>query len=151
MARGTKSQSGGRNVSAVRPGAKQPTRSDKGGTLRLGGDNAKGTKTRPSRAILVQASYKDDTGRKWMTLVPQGREAEAEIGIPYGPPDTRPLGLSNEIDVRLNNQLFSRRLFKMFDVRKRPQEVVAALQAAYKVDTTRIINLYREDNDGRTT
>jgi len=86
-----------------------------------------------------------------MTLVPRGHESEAEIGIPLGPPDTRGLGLPDGIDVRLNNNLFNRGLITWDDVRRRPMEVTAALQSAYRLDAGRIISLYREVRDGAAT
>lgn len=103
-----------------------------------------GAKARGRREVLTKTSYEDETGRKWVTLVPQGQEGDAAIGIPLGPPDTRPLGLPEAVDLELNKQLFKRGLITKSDVRKRPQEVLAALQAALRADAVKIMNLYKE-------
>lgn len=92
--------------------------------------------------ILVRAEYTDETGRQWITLVPAGQEENAAIGIPLGPPDTRILGLPEETDIRLNNQLFRRGLITKRDIRG--QDLFAALQAVLRVDMVTLVNLYRE-------
>ena len=97
-----------------------------------------------SSSRLVKTSFTDDTGRMWMVLVPEGSEKDGHQGIPVGPPDTSGLGLPEEIDVRLNNQLFHRGLFTWRDVKRDQVQVTAALQAALKISATSILNLFKE-------
>ncbi len=92
---------------------------------------------------LVRAVYQDTDGRHWVTMVPEGQEADARMGIPVGPPDVSELGLPEEVSFRLHEQLYSRGLFTRKDIRGRAREVFAALQAAYKVDTAGVLSLYR--------
>ena len=80
----------------------------------------------------------------WVTLVPLGREADAEIGVPIGPPDTSSLGLSERLDVALNNQLVRRGLITRDDLRGRDRELFAVLQAIFRVDISAIARLYRD-------
>ncbi len=94
-------------------------------------------------APLVFATYTDADGRSWRVRVPKGAPTPNSMGIPAGPPDISSLGLPHEIMVRLHNQLFNRGLFSRGDLRGRGQEVVAALQAAYKVDASAVTALYR--------
>jgi hypothetical protein len=61
-----------------------------------------------------------------------------------GPPDVSGLGLPEAILIKLHNELFNRSLITWLDVRQRPQEVQAALQAALKIDAGAIMGLYRE-------
>jgi len=104
--------------------------------------NSKPDAKRESGQVLKNYTYTDERGLNWIMKAPT--EAEASIGIPVGPPDLAELGLPESIEKRLNAELFSRRLITLRDVRARPNEVYAALQRAYKIDATKIINLYRE-------
>ena len=83
-------------------------------------------------------------GRKYLVEVPEGFEHLAQSGLRIGPPDLEPLGLPIDYEVRLNNQLYDRKLFTLADVRLRPEEIKAALQAAFRVDVLTIRNLYKE-------
>ena len=92
-----------------------------------------------------QSSYTDGEGRRRAVWLPDGvPESDASMGLPLGPPDLRSLGLPIEAETRLHNQLFDRGLLRARDVLKRRQEVFAALQAAFRVDTERIVTLYLE-------
>lgn len=73
-------------------------------------------------------------------------EEQAVKGIPIGPPSLEPLGLPVAFDVALHNQLFHRKLFTPRDVRLRRRDVMSAIQAALKVDTERIVQLYVSDD-----
>lgn len=81
-----------------------------------------------------------------MVEVPEGYEDIPQSGIRIGPPDINSLNLPLplEYEVRLNNQLYDRKLFSPADVRRRPEEIKAALQAVLKLDVLKIINLYKE-------
>ena len=98
---------------------------------------------RQSRRALVQTSYMDDEGKLWAVWLPEGEE-DAAKGIPIGPQDISGLGLSSDIELALHNQLFHRGLFNHKDIRHNQRELIAALQAAYKVDAQKINNLYQE-------
>ena len=90
-----------------------------------------------------QTTYTDAAGRKWATLLPDGApDSQARIGIPVGPPDTSALPLPPDVGVRLHNQLFDRGLLTPSDVQRRPNEVAAAVMAAYRVDAISVMNLY---------
>lgn len=98
-----------------------------------------------------QASYEDAKGRKWAVLLPDdATEADAPMGIPLGPPSLESLDLPEEVEVRLHNQLFERRLFTVADIKARRQDIFGALQATLKVDIARIAALYTEEGkDGK--
>ena len=94
---------------------------------------------------MKQVNYEDAKGRRWATLLPDDTpEEDAALGIPLGPPPLEALGLPEDIEVRLHNELFSRSLFTPADVKRRINDVVASLQAALRVDAGLIIGLYLE-------
>lgn len=93
-----------------------------------------------------QASYEDALGRKIAVLLPEGApDVDAPMGLRLGPPSLESLDLPEEVEVRLHNQLFERRLFTQADVRARRQDIFGALQATFKVDIARIAALYTEE------
>jgi len=69
-------------------------------------------------------------------------ETDVSLGIILGPPDVCALGLPDEVAVRLHNELFNRGLITSKDIKGRAQEVFAAIQAAYRVDTAAVLSLY---------
>jgi hypothetical protein len=79
-----------------------------------------------------------------MMRVPQGKEEDVEMGIVVGPPDTRIIGLSESMDIILHNELFNRGILTWQDVKQRPQEIQSALQSVLKIDSNKILGLYRE-------
>ena len=90
-----------------------------------------------------QSSYVDEEGRYHAVLLPNGTgEDDAARGLPLGPPSLESLGLPQDIEVRLHNELFARRLFTGKDVRKRRIDVFGALQAALKVDIEKVVQIY---------
>ena len=92
---------------------------------------------------MKQSSYVDEEGRLYAVLLPNGTgEENAAKGLPLGPPSLEVLGLPEEVEIRLHNELFSRQIFTTKDVRKRRIDVFGALQAAFKVDTERIVQIY---------
>lgn len=92
---------------------------------------------------MKQAVYKDEAGRQWAVLLPdEAPESDAALGVPLGPPSLESLNLPEEVEVRLHNQLFARRLFAPIDVKRRRQDVFAALQAALSLDVERVVQLY---------
>lgn len=92
---------------------------------------------------MTVTSYVDEDGRHHAVMLPEGvPEENASKGLPLGPPILSSLGLQLDQEVRLHNQLFSRRLFTAKDVRARKVDVVAALMSTFKVDAERIVQLY---------
>ena len=90
-----------------------------------------------------ETSYTDDEGRTWAVQLPDGApESDAVLGLPLGPPSLESLGLPLDVEVRLHNQLFARRLFTRRDVKARRMDIFGALQAALRVDSTAIVMLY---------
>jgi hypothetical protein len=93
-----------------------------------------------------ESSYIDPKGRKWAVLLPEGvPDSDASMGVHLGPPSLESLGLPEEQEVRLHNQLFNRRIYTKQDARKRRQDIIGALFATFKVDAQRIVDLYEEE------
>lgn len=90
--------------------------------------------------------HTDEQGLKWIVKAPS--EAEAGMGIVVGPPDISGT-VPEQYERSLHAELFNRGLITRDDVRARPQEIVAALQSALKIDATKIINLYQGKKDLR--
>lgn len=96
-----------------------------------------------------RASYTDESGRQWAVMLPDDKpDSDASMGIPVGPPSLEPLGLPEEIEVRLHNQLFDRGLLTQRDVKTRHSHVLGALMAALKVDIGRVCSLYAAGKGG---
>lgn len=98
---------------------------------------------------LREATWIDADGRRWVTLLPaRAPDSDAVVGIPVGPPSLEELGLPLPIEVRLHNELVSRRLLTLVDLRRRPGEIEAALRAALRVDATAIVAMFKGDDAG---
>ena len=91
---------------------------------------------------LVRRDYQDDTGRMWAVLMPNDSDSNPSMGIPIGPPDSSSLGLPEDTAIRLHNQLFARGLLAKNDLKGKQKELFAAIQASYKVDITRVTELF---------
>jgi hypothetical protein len=84
-------------------------------------------------------------GYKYRAQVPDdAAEHMWQYGVVVGPPDLTSLDLPADVQQRLHNELFNRGLITSRDVRRRSQDVFAALQAALKIDAGRITQLYLE-------
>jgi len=89
--------------------------------------------------------YIDDNGRKQIISLPDDApDSDAYKGILVGPPDLFELHLPLQIEIRINNQLYDRGLITFEDLKGRHGEIFAALQAALKVDSQKIINAYKQ-------
>jgi len=87
-------------------------------------------------------------GRRSALSVPDDApQATWPGGVLVGPPDLSGLGLPEEVTTRLHNELFHRGLLRRADVRFRRADVVAALQAALKVDAQLIIDIYEAEGN----
>ena len=102
-----------------------------------------GSRARTRRPGVARIVYTDLDGYWYLVDVPVGHEDRPDLGVRVGPPDLSDLGLPQEIAVELNHQLYNRELYTREDARQRPQEVTAALQAAYRVSATKLLNLYQ--------
>lgn len=90
-----------------------------------------------------ESKYQDSDGRWWAVMLPDGAsDRDASMGIPLGPPSLQALGLPSETEVRLHNQLFSRRVFTAQDARKMRQNIFGALQSALKIDVSKVVDVY---------
>ena len=99
---------------------------------------------------MKQHEYEDREGRRFLVMLPEGvPETEAEKGIRLGPPDLTALDLPLSVEVRLNNELYARRLIHEADVRSRRQDVIGALMAALAVDAGKVSDLYRLTRTGQ--
>ena len=141
MERRIKPQSIRGDISIKRQVVRQSTRSDPGSGVRMANNKQSWKADRTLGTVLIP--WTDETERKWMMRVPQC-ETDASIGIVAGPPDTSSLGLPEALDIALHNELFNRGLLTWQDVKKRPQEIQAALQSVLKIDSGKIMMLYRE-------
>lgn len=70
-------------------------------------------------------------------------DSEAAVGIPVGPPPLDGLNLPLEIEVRLHNQLFARKIFTEKDARKNLDGIRSALTSALQSDVSRILAIYQ--------
>jgi len=90
-----------------------------------------------------QVSYEDDKGRFWMVSLPEGvPDSDASMGIPVGPPPFESLGLPEDIEIELHNQLFHRGLLTAKDLKRRRGEIISALIHSLGVTGRDIIQLY---------
>jgi hypothetical protein len=93
-----------------------------------------------------QARHTDDKGRIHVVLLPDDApDSHAALGIPVGPPSLKSLGLPEEIETRLHNQLVARRILTAADAKAHRTDVFGALQKALSVDINRVITCYNED------
>ena len=92
---------------------------------------------------MKETTYTDLRGRRWLVKLPEDMpESDANMGIPIGPPSLAELNLPEEIEIALHNQLYSRKIFTAMDVRRKRQDVAAAIAGALKLGTERILELY---------
>lgn len=94
--------------------------------------------------MLKKIEHTDLDGRKYLIELPEEFQDMPETGIIIGPPSLEMLNMPLDMEVELNNQLFDRKLFTWSDVRRRPEEIEAALKAVLKVDVRKIKELYME-------
>lgn len=94
--------------------------------------------------LLHEVVYQDEEGRFWRRGLPEGvPDSEAVVGVPLGPPPLSALGLPLDVEVRLHNELFSRGIFNERQASTRLGEVIAAVQAAYRVDAHRVLAIFQ--------
>lgn len=97
-----------------------------------------------------QVDYIDKSGRKYKSLIPVGAPiGHASMGVLSGPPDLTSLGLTDDMTMRLHNELYARGLVDYSSVRSNLREVVSAIMHAFGVDAQRIVALYYENEGGK--
>ena len=90
-----------------------------------------------------ELEYEDSSGRKWLVKLPDDvPDSQAHIGVPLGPPSLASLGLPEEVEVRIHNGLYRRKILTSKDVRKRRMDVITTIQQALNIDVERIYVLY---------
>lgn len=90
-----------------------------------------------------ESSYVDREGRQFAVLLPDDvPDSQAHQGMPLGPPPLDTLNLPVQIEVRLNNELFNRRIFTYDEAKRRMHELQASIVAACKVDAMDVLALY---------
>lgn len=104
------------------------------------------TGQKDSDKLMREVEYVDGRGRKFMVkLAHDDPGNNPELGIPVGPPDiVDTFDLSEEAKVALHNQLFARKLWNYDEIRKRPKELFAALQAALSISVQKLQTAYTE-------
>lgn len=95
-------------------------------------------------------TYIDDKGRKWRRWLPEKEsEDRAYMGVPAGPVSldkyAESVGMPEDIQTRLHNELFDREIFTKYDAVKRRNEVINAFTAVFKLDAQAIIDLFPSD------
>jgi hypothetical protein len=94
--------------------------------------------------------YTDSIGRKFQTLIPDGApEEHANYGVLVGPPELD-IDLPERLAVTLHNELFAREIFTMRDVKRRRDDVLAAVRSTFKIDCEVIAQCFQEFESGRS-
>lgn len=87
--------------------------------------------------------FEDSRGRWSVRELPDDApEEHASYGIVVGPPDLSPLNLPEEVETRLNNELFHRGIITVADVNGRRRELRTAIEAALRLDVETLHALY---------
>lgn len=82
-------------------------------------------------------------GRPYRVIVPDdAAEYEWPKGVVVGPADLSPLELPLEVEERLHNELFARRIITAADCTKKRGEIVAAIMATLSLDAERVYECY---------
>lgn len=100
-----------------------------------------------------RVAYKDTAGRWSVREVPDSApDDHAAYGILVGPPDVSSLNLPEEVETRLNNELYARGLITARDVRSKSEQLRNAIQSALRLDVQNLMTCYTEvQSDGRSS
>jgi len=89
-----------------------------------------------------RVQWTDGDGCWYISLLPNYEpDSNARMGLLLGPPDLRPMGLPDDIRVRLNHELVHRDILTTQDASRRRSDVLAAIRSALLVDTERLLAL----------
>ena len=98
---------------------------------------------------MKEVTYEDEKGRLWLTLLPEDAlDSDASLGLAVGPPSLEDLGLPEDVEVRLHNQLYHRRIFSMKEAMTRKLDIQGAIQAVLKLDIFKVCEIYRNAENG---
>lgn len=91
-----------------------------------------------------ELDYTDYRGRKYRVLLADDMaDSEAAQGVHLGPLDVVDgLDLPEPYATRLHNELHRRKLYRVRDIRARGNELVLAVQCAFKVDAQQLSEQY---------
>lgn len=90
-----------------------------------------------------EVTYTDGLGQMFLTRIPDSApDAHAAFGVRVGPPELDTLGLPIEIQVRLHNELYARRVWTWAELRARRADVADALRTALKLGVGDIERVY---------
>lgn len=79
-------------------------------------------------------------GRHVVVQIPEGEDPR--YGIVIGPPDLSHLGLPQEIETKLSNELYARGFITKKDVMRNRQELTYALISAFGITVDKIMECY---------
>lgn len=97
-----------------------------------------------------KVTYTDNIGRKFLTLIPDSAPDEhAGYGVLVGPPEFN-IDMPERMLVQLHNELFSREIFTMRDIKRRREDVLSAVRSVFRIDCEVIAQCYKEWEDGRS-
>jgi hypothetical protein len=93
-----------------------------------------------TRDKMQEVEWTDDIGRKFIVFVKDG--GDPAKGIIKGPTPLDALGLDEETNVRLHNELYDRGIITSHDASHNPMKVLGAIQYALRVNVQQIQNAY---------
>lgn len=90
-------------------------------------------------------TFTDERGRRYaVSAGPDVPETELHLYPVAGPPDVvDELDLPEAVRTRLHNALYERGLFSTKELKRQPQALLGALQAALNVDVQRLAHAYQ--------
>lgn len=90
--------------------------------------------------------YHDSRGCMHRVELPdEADDDEVTNGILIGPPDLSALNLPLELELRLNTELWNRKLLTYADVMRHKGELIAVWQAALQVDAMKLMSVFAGD------
>lgn len=97
-------------------------------------------------------TYTAPDGRMYLSLLPASApDDHIPMGVKLGPPDElmEIAGWSEEVKVRLHNELFARGIYTFALARRKRHEITAAVMAALRVDTEVIMAMLAKAEEGK--
>lgn len=89
-----------------------------------------------------QVEYVSPEGKYYLMAIPDDATDEmARFGVLIGPPDLDQLDLPSEVEVRLHNQLYWRKIYTARDLRAKRVDTQGAIQAALRLEVDRILQI----------
>lgn len=89
-----------------------------------------------------QVEFLSPEGKYYLMAIPDDAPDDmARFGALIGPPDLTELDLPTEVEIRLHNQLYWRKIFTARDLRAKRVDAQGAVQAALRLDVDRILQV----------